>query len=411
MVPEGWFEGRVSDLVSALEAGVSVNGENRPRKPYEKAVLKVSAVSYGYFDKNACKVISNEELKRARINPKAGQIIISRSNTGELVGASAFIEKNYDYLFLPDKLWQIVPKSHSDMRWLSYILSSEKLRHALSHLATGTSGSMKNITKSELLSLKIFIPPLPEQKKIARILSTWDKAIETVERLIENSKTQKKALMQQLLTGKRRLPGFEGVWEEVCLADICSINPKRLPCVSDTKVSFIPMDAVSEDAKLIRYNIQEYSKVKQGFTSFTDGDVLIAKITPCFENGKGAYVENLMNGIGFGSTEFHVLRAKMEINSKFIYYLTNTREFRVRGETNMQGSAGQKRVTTNYLRGFKVAISSDYKEQQKIATVLTTVDRKIENLQQKLDYLKQEKKALMQQLLTGKRRVKVDADG
>lgn len=89
MVPEGWAEGRISDHLTGLEAGVSVNGEDRTRNDAEYAVLKVSAVSNGVFDEHSCKVIDDSELRRAKTNPKAGQVIISRSNTEELVGASA----------------------------------------------------------------------------------------------------------------------------------------------------------------------------------------------------------------------------------------------------------------------------------------------------------------------------------
>ena len=205
MIPEGWEEGRIGDLLIGLESGVSVNGEDRAVGHNDKAVLKVSAVSYGKFNPLAAKIINADELERAKTNPRAGQIIVSRSNTEELVGASAFVDRDYPNLFLPDKLWQTIPKPESDMKWLSYVLASAHVRYRLSNLATGTSGSMKNITQSELLSLKIAISPLPEQKKIAQLLSTWDKAITTTEQLLANSQQQKKALMQQLLTGKLRV--------------------------------------------------------------------------------------------------------------------------------------------------------------------------------------------------------------
>ncbi|WP_299587880.1 restriction endonuclease subunit S [uncultured Microbulbifer sp.] len=413
MVPKGWRKGRVDDLLLGLESGVSVNGEDRTLSKGEQGVLKVSAVSYGVFDPSAAKVIAPYEISRAKTSPKANQIIISRSNTEELVGASAYIEKDYLDLFLPDKLWQTIPKPDSNMKWLSYILASDSTRYRLSNLATGTSGSMKNITKGELLSLRISIPPLTEQKKIAQILSTWDKAIDTSEKLLANSCQQKKALMQQLLTGKKRLRDkngvrFSGEWKLKKLSQICDLNPRKPAEPSDGLVSFIAMDSVSEDAKIKRQEERKYIEVNKGFTSFIDHDVIVAKITPCFENGKGAYAEGLKNSVGFGSTEFHILRAKQDISSKYIYYTTNTSEFRIRGEANMQGSAGQKRVTTDYLKGLKLSLPSSLGEQEKIAATLSSADREIETLQQKLDCLKQEKKALMQQLLTGKRRVQVE---
>ncbi|MCF6338679.1 MAG: restriction endonuclease subunit S [Gammaproteobacteria bacterium] len=411
MLPEGWLEGRVSNLVSALETGVSVNGENRPKKPDEKAVLKVSAVSYGCFDKNACKVISNEELKRARINPKAGRIIISRSNTGKLVGASVFIEKNYDDLFLPDKLWQMVPKSHSDMRWLSYILSSKKSRYAFSNLATGTSGSMKNITKSELLGLKIFIPPLPEQKKIARTLSTWDKAIETVEKLIKNSKTQKKALMQQLLTGKRRLPGFDKLWKKGYLGDICLFKggsafkevyqgePEgKLPFI---KVSDMNLPGNSIYIKYANNWISESVAKEIKAKPFPAESVVFAKVGAALLLNKRRILEqetiidnNMMAAI-----------PNNDCNTNYLYQLMLTIDFAKLVQDGVVPSINQ-----SSLSRFKIWFPK-LKEQQQIAALLTTADKKTETLQQKLDCLKQEKKALMQQLLTGKRRVKVDVDG
>ena len=295
--------------------------------------------------------------------------------------------------------------------YLCYLLNSEHVKKYVKATASGTT--VRHTSPSKILDVKVHIPPLPEQRKIAKILSTWDKAISTTERLIDNSKQQKKALMQQLLTGKKRLfddsgKPFEGEWKQVHMEEACFVNPKKSVKPADGLVSFVPMDAVSEDTKLIRHELKRYDEVSKGFTSFANQDCLVAKITPCFENGKGAYVDNLHNGTGFGSTEFHVLRAREGNCTKFFYYITQTREFRVRGEMNMQGSAGQKRVTTDYLKLFKVNIPPTLVEQQKVASVLSKADQEIELLEQQLADLRQEKKALMQQLLTGKRRVIVD---
>ncbi|EKA6050813.1 restriction endonuclease subunit S [Vibrio vulnificus] len=300
-----------------------------------------------------------------------------------------------------------------DTDYLSAFLKSAAMSYMYERVALGSLNEKKRVHLSELKKIVVPIPSIKEQLKVGQILSTWDKAIATTEKLIDASKQQKKALMQQLLTGKKRLvdpetgKAFEGKWEEVKLGDVCIVNPKKASEPENGLVSFIPMDAVSEDAKLLRKEVKQYSEVFKGFTAFIDGDVLVAKITPCFENGKGAQVFGLENGVGFGSTEFHVLRAKKNISSEFIYFLTNTSGFRIRGEMNMQGSAGQKRVTTDYLKLYKMTIPKELAEQQKIASVLTAVDKEIELLEAKLAHLKQEKKALMQQLLTGKCRVKL----
>ncbi|WP_337908238.1 restriction endonuclease subunit S [Vibrio cholerae] len=341
--------------------------------------------------------------------PAKGDVLLTRVGAG--IGEAAVVDIDFEFSVYVS-LTLIKCGKNLDSEYVKSLLNTNYYRY----LATRdqfAGGGVQNLNVQMVKEYPIPVPPLPEQKKIAQILSTLDKAITTTEQLLVNSQQQKKALMQQLLTGKKRLLDkngvrFSGEWIEVSLSTICQINPKKPTSPADGKVSFVAMEAVSEDAKLLSSVVRDYDDVCKGFTSFADNDVLVAKITPCFENGKGAYVEGMQNGIGFGSTEFHVLRAGAKSNSKYLYYLTNTSEFRVQGEANMQGSAGQKRVTTDYLKSLKVIVPTDVVEQQKIAAVLSTADHEISALQQKLDALKQEKKALMQQLLTGKRRVKID---
>lgn len=390
MVPNGWIEGRVSDLLNGLESGISVNGEDRDLAVNEKAVLKVSSVSYGYFDPLAAKAIEGDELSRAKTNPKQGQIIISRSNTEELVGASAFIEHDYPNLFLPDKLWQTIPKKNSDMKWLSYILASAHARYTLSNLATGTSGSMKNITKGELLGLKILIPPLPEQKKIAKILSTWDKAITTTEQLLANSQQQKKALMQQLLTGKKRLLDkngvrFSGEWKHGHISDLGEITKGKALSSKDLIDGDYPVIAGGKSSP---YNHRDY----------THENVITVSASGAYA-GYVAY-----HPYKLWASDCSVIMAKANSDICFIYQLMSLMQPKI---YSLQSGGAQPHVYPKDLDVLRVSIPP-IEEQQKIATALSSADQEISTLQQKLDALKQEKKALMQQLLTGKRRVKVD---
>lgn len=268
---------------------------------------------------------------------------------------------------------------------------------------TGVPG----VNRNDLHAVNVLVPPLPEQKKIAAILSTWDRAIEGTEKLLANSQQQKKALMQQLLTGKKRLPGFTGEWRNTSLYEICTLNPKSPKIEELTQISFIPMDGVSNDARISDVTTRAFKKENNGFSYFQKKDVLVAKITPCFENGKGGYLNALPTQHGFGSTEFHVLRATADADGKFIYYITTSERFRILGEMNMQGSAGQKRVPKDFIERFSVNLPP-LPEQKAIAAVLTTADEEITAIESDLLRLRQEKKALMQQLLTGKRRVTVD---
>lgn len=139
------------------------------------------------------------------------------------------------------------------------------------------------------------------------------------------------------------------------LGEICLINPKSCTLRDDTEVSFIPMTKVGEHGEFDASEIKNYSEVKKGFTNFQNGDILFAKITPCMENGKGAIAHNMKNGIGFGSTEFHVLRPDTDkITSEWLYYLTTWKAFRKEAERNMTGSAGQKRVPKTFLENYVV---------------------------------------------------------
>lgn len=161
------------------------------------------------------------------------------------------------------------------------------------------------------------------------------------------------------------------------LGECCSINPRR-PNINlhDTdKVSFVPMSAVSENGHLVDMIDEEYGKVKKGFTYFENNDVLFAKITPCMENGKGAIAHGLTNGIGMGSTEFHVLRPIDEISSPYwLLALTQMPVFRERAAKNMSGTGGQKRVGASYLEHFMVGLPS-IEEQRHFETIYKQVDK------------------------------------
>ena len=158
------------------------------------------------------------------------------------------------------------------------------------------------------------------------------------------------------------------------LGEVCLINPKSCTLRDDTEVSFIPMTKVGEHGEFDASEIKNYSEVKKGFTNFQNGDILFAKITPCMENGKGAIAHNMKNGIGFGSTEFHVLRPDTDkITSEWLYYLTTWKAFRKEAERNMTGSAGQKRVPKTFLENYVVNLP-DIDTQKSKNKILRKVD-------------------------------------
>lgn len=178
-------------------------------------------------------------------------------------------------------------------------------------------------------------------------------------------------------------------WKSVDLSDIAEINP-RFPKVypDNIEVSFIPMRLVhEEDGTFDPPEIKKYGEVKKGFTPFVNGDVLFAKITPCMENGKIAIVSDLVNGLGFGSTEFYVLRPKNDVINKYLFYFLVNPIFRKRAQRSMTGAVGQQRVPRDYLSQVKVPLPP-MNEQEKIIKKLDVILPSIKTNKSKLSQTK-----------------------
>lgn len=191
-------------------------------------------------------------------------------------------------------------------------------------------------------------------------------------------------------------------WEAVELKTLLGFHEKKYK--TEKYYTFIGMQDVSSDAKIINQTILPINTLKQGYIYFERDDVLVAKITPCFENGKGCYTHNLKTKIGFGSTEFHVLHINQLATANFIYYWTTNPNFRNKLAINMVGSAGHKRVPIGDILTFKIPLPPK-PEQTAIATALSDTDALLAELEKLLAKKHAIKTATMQQLLTGKTRL------
>jgi len=281
------------------------------------------------------------------------------------------------------------------------------------------------VKTSDLLKQPVPLSPLPEQERIVKNLSSmlaklkeareliqeardtfeerraailnkaftgeltkkWREEnpdVESAERLIEILITEKKNLRKE--GKKEKIPTYEEMiiekseqpykipwnWEFVRLGKVVQTNPPKYKpeICDDTLCSFVPMKAVSDKLGIIE-NIEEnpFGKIKNGYTSFKENDVLFAKITPCMENGKAAIAKNLINGFGYGSTEFFVFRCSTIVDNNFLYYLVRSKFFRDLAEPNMTGTVGQRRVPKNYLNNFKFPLPP-LEEQKEIVRIL-----------------------------------------
>ena len=275
----------------------------------------------------------------------------------------------------------------------------------LYHLCCGTNwtaGTNKavmglTLNKATLLEKEIPLPDINEQHEIANKLDKIDAIIA--------ERQQQLALIDQAVKSRFielfGIPGTDAFgWGLVPLGSVCSINPKKSHdprLVSGAEVSFVPMPAVTERGEIDATAIKEYDEVKTGFTYFAENDVLFAKITPCMENGKGAVAKGLHNGIGFGSTEFHVLRPiSGKTDPYWIYALTAFSQFRMDAASNMTGSAGQRRVPASFLENYRVS-PPPIALQEQFAAFVEQTDKSKLAVQKGLQELEILKKSLMQQ--------------
>ena len=197
-------------------------------------------------------------------------------------------------------------------------------------------------------------------------------------------------------------------WENGILMDFCKINPKKINTKEfddDMIVSFIPMPCVSDIwGKIVKKELRKLGEVKKGYTNFCEGDVLFAKITPCMENGKSAIVDKLENDIGFGSTEFYVLRCdENKLNNKYLHYFVRQKTFRDEAKGEMTGAVGQQRVPKTFLENYKMKLPT-IEEQQEIVNILDKLlakYNKIKNLEQQLEKIELLKKAILAKAFRG----------
>lgn len=195
------------------------------------------------------------------------------------------------------------------------------------------------------------------------------------------------------------------VWQSCRIKDVAQLSPNFSnghPEATEL-CAVIPMEAVSEKGKIITDKLQEFSLITGGLTNFEVGDVIFAKITPCMENGKGAFINDLPSRYAFGSTEFHVLRPTHKINGKFLYYYTYNPIYRHYAAANMTGAAGQKRVSSRFL-SFSRLFLPNILEQRRIAAYLdktcATIDKSIEAKQRQLEILNELHNSIIHKAVT-----------
>lgn len=307
---------------------------------------------------------------------KYGDVLFNRtSEVPEEIAYSTVYLDNKDAVFGGFVIRARAITDKLNEKFLIYLFQSDKFRTQV--IKCGQGAIRANIGQKDLAKIKMEIPPLPEQIKIAEILSTWDNAIQTTEKQIANSQQQKKALMQMLLSGEKRVGGFSGKWGTVTLSQIANIKKGKALSSKDIIDGVYPVIA---GGKTSPYNHNAY----------TDENVVTV-------SASGAYAGFVSyHPYKIWASDCSVISAKKCSDILFIFQILLYFQEKI---YSLQSGGAQPHIYPKDLDSLKLEIPQEIDEQQKIAKILTTADQEIETLQKKLECLKLEKRALMQGLL------------
>ena len=195
--PHKYKKNSIKSVLKTCEAGWSGNGAQRIRKDDEIAVLKVSAVTKGYFIPEECKVLDDQENIKKYVTPEKGDLLFSRANTREMVGATAIVKEDYPSLILPDKLWKIKFRDNVNVFYMKYVLSSKSVRNQFSVVSTGTSGSMYNVSMDKFKAIEVPLPPIELQNQFADFVHQVDKSKVAVQKALDETQLLFDSLMQE----------------------------------------------------------------------------------------------------------------------------------------------------------------------------------------------------------------------
>jgi len=400
MVPEGWDVVELKDLLDgSIKNGFSPNAAESDTGYW---ILGLGALGDEGINSMEIKPVEPED-KVLQSLLKKDDFLVSRSNTPEKVGRSIRFRGEIENCSYPDLMMRFrIDQRKVDILFIEQLLKSSSIRSYFRNCAAGSSGSMVKINKGILEKTPLVKPPLGEQKKIAQILSTWDKAITVTEKLLANSQQQKKALMQQLLTGKKRLLDKDGVrfggeWKSYELGDWIreysekSVSSDQYEVLTSSRGGLVKQSEYFADSRIGQRDNIGFNIIPPGYITYRSRS----------DDGQFFFNRNEFSFTGIISIYYPVFHFPDGDSTFFLNYLN-------RSSSKFSGysvGTSQKVLSLNALKSFKAKLPRK-EEQQKIAKVLSAADQEISALQQKLGALKQEKKALMQQLLTGKRRVK-----
>lgn len=324
-----------------------------------------------------------------------GDILIAM--TGATVGKIA-LNTEKKPLLLNQRVGRFICNTNILPKYLYYVLLSDAFYNKVQYKASGAG--QPNISPTEIGNIRIPVPPsLEEQQEIVDVLDAASEIIRLRTACIESAQSLIPALFQEMFgdinNNIHSLPISE-------IKSCVEINPTKIVMNDNDDVTFLGMKDVTENGQIDLSTIKKYEEVKKGFTSFKNDDVLLAKITPCFENGKAAIAKNLVNNTGFGSTEFYVLRPNQnKILPEYLYSIVKSSRFSEMGRSNMKGAAGQKRLIKDFVSNYKFLLP-DIPQQKLFAAKVQEIEEYIKSQQAELENAKTMFQSLLHYAFMGK---------
>lgn len=317
------------------------------------------------------------------------------------------------------------PRVEMETRYFELLFHTEPYKTIYAGASNGMTIGLQNLSNQNFYNVRAIVPPTAEQKTILAYLDYADRRIhryvKAKQKLIELLNEHKQIIIQQVITqgldptvpmkdsGIKWLGEIPAHWETRRLKYLAQFNPSRANSKynidSNEHIVFLPMVNISDKGEIDNTEKRRVSESSSGYTYFERGDVVIAKITPCFENGKGAWLHELESDIGFGTTELIVLRPNTKILPQFLYYLTHSNEFRKIGEGFMIGSAGQKRIPTSFVQNYIVAYPPKSEQAaiiQYIEAANKQFDKTIQSTKSNIHYIQEFYTRLIDDVVTGK---------
>lgn len=350
--------------------------------------------STGYVLTEKMKYITEEHFKKMKqgvIKPDDTLLVKDGATTGKC----AFYRNEYKEATVNEHVFILRANNLILPKFLYYVITSDKFQNKIKSNIKGIIGGINLSIKN----LEIVIPDkLAEQQEIVQVLDTMNDIIRLREECISHAQDLIPALFQEMFGDINNNVTKSNI---VTFRNCIELNPAKPNLKDNLNVTFLGMKDISENGQVNLSTIKMYEDVKKGFTNFGNEDVLLAKITPCFENGKAAIVRNLTNGYGFGSTEFYVLRPhKKLILPEYVYSIIKSHSFVEPGKYKMVGAAGQKRLPKEYVLNYKFPLPS-IELQEQFAEKVRAINSYIKEQKEELKNAKQMFQSLLHHAFTG----------